>query len=266
MEEFPPVQEPAPDASHRPAMSFAARLLNVFAIPGEVFEGVKTSRISIANWLVPALLSAVVGMVSVMVAVSQPALQEKLRDFVGQQTKVLQQQVKDGQLEQAEADSALVVLRTLIEPATLRTLGGAAAAVFSVGRVFWWALLLWLLARAFLKVRVDYLKALEVSGLGLMITVLGGVVTLLLMVNLPKLFATTDLALAVTDFDPRRASYLLLGAANLFSLWLVGVLAVGLARLAGVPFMRAAWLVFAAWVIQESFLVLVAGVLGQFAL
>jgi hypothetical protein len=266
MEELPPVQESAPDAPHRPAMSFAARLLNVFAVPGEVFEGVKTNRISIANWLVPALLLAAVGMVSVTVAVSQPALHEQLRESSGKLAKVLQQQVNEGKLEQADADSALVAWRALTDPVTLRTMGAAAVAVFNVGRVFWWALLLWLLARAFLRVRVDYLKALEVSGLGLMISVLGGVVTLLLMVNLPKLFATTDLVLAASNFDPRGANHLLLGVANLFSLWLVGVLSVGLARLTGVPFIRAAWLVFAAWVIQESFLVLVGGVLGQFAL
>ena len=117
-----------------------------------------------------------------------------------------------------------------------------------------------------MKARFGYIKTLEVSGLGLMISVLGAVVTLLLTVNLAKVFATPSLALVVSDFDAQRKSHLLLGAANVFSFWLVGVLSVGLARLAGVPFLRAAWLVFAAWVIQESFLVLLGGVLGQFAL
>lgn len=247
-------------------MSLAARLLNVFAIPGEVFEGVKISPAAIGNWLVPALLLAAVWGALVALAVSQPALHEKLREQVNQQARAMQQQVQAGKLEQADVDHALGVLRGLTTPALLRTLGGAGAAAFSVGQVFWWALLLWVLSRAFLKVRIAYLKALEVAGLGLMIGVLGGVVRLLLMVNLPKLFATTDLVLAVSEFDPSRKGYLVLGIANLFSMWLVGVLAVGLARLTGVPFMRAAWLVFAAWVIQESFLVLVAGVLGQFAL
>ena len=57
----------------------------------------------------------------------------------------------------------------------------------------------------------------------------------------------------------------MLGAANVFSFWLLGVLAVGLAKLAGVPFLRAAWFVFAAWAIQQSLLMLGAGVLVQFA-
>ena len=153
-----------------------------------------------------------------------------------------------------------------LQPATLKVLGGMAAALVGVARVFWWAFVLWLLGRLFLKVRFGYLKTLEVAGLGLMISVLGAMVMLLLMVNLPRLFATPSLALAVSDFDASRKSHLLLGAANVFSFWLVGVLSVGLAKLAGVPFLRAAWFVFAAWLIQESFLMLVAGVLGQFTL
>jgi hypothetical protein len=96
--------------------------------------------------------------------------------------------------------------------------------------------------------------------------VLGTIVTLLLMVNLPSLFATPNLAVAVSDLDAIRKSPLLLVASNVFAFWLIGVFSVGLAKLASVPFIRAAWLVFAAWLIQESIFVLLAGVFGQFAL
>jgi hypothetical protein len=145
-------------------------------------------------------------------------------------------------------------------------LGSVAAVLIALVRVFWWASILWLLGRLFLKVRFGYLKALEVAGLALMISVLGWIVRLLLLVNVSKLFATPGLALGTGDFDPARQSLLLLGAANVFSFWLIGVLSVGLAKLAGVPFLRAAWFVFAFWVIQESCLMLLGGALGQFAL
>ena len=61
MEEPLPVLDSPPEAPPPPAISLAARLLNVFAIPGEVFAGVRASRISIGNWLVPTLLLVVVG-------------------------------------------------------------------------------------------------------------------------------------------------------------------------------------------------------------
>ena len=147
----------------------------------------------------------------------------------------------------------MAFVQAVTAPRTFKTLVSLAAAVAVVARVFWWAFILWLLARLFLKIQLGYSKALEVAGLGLMITVLGTIVTLLLMVNLPSLFATPNLASAISDLDAVRKSPLLLGAANVFAFWLIGVLSVGLAKLAGVPVPRAAWFVFAAWLIQESF-------------
>ena len=257
--------ESPPDAPKPPAMSFAARLLNVFAMPGEVFAGVKASRVCVSNWFVPALLSAMVGVLTAVVIVSQPSLQKQMRDRIEEQAKTLERQVKAGKIKQADADKTVAFTRALTQPAVLKVLGGTAAARAGVARVFWGAFILWVLGRRFLRGRVGYIKALEVAGLALMISVLGAAVTLLLMLNLSNLFAAPGLALVVSDFDAHRKSPLLLGAVNVFSLWLVGVLSVGLSKLADVPFMRAAWFVFAAWILQECFLVLLAGVLGQFA-
>jgi hypothetical protein len=255
-----------PEAPPPPAMSFAARLLNVFAIPGEVFETVRASRSCVWNWLLPSLLLALVGGFTIIVLFSQPSIQTQVRELGEQQAKALEQQVKAGKVTQAEANQAMAVTRWFTDPATLKTLGGSAAVLFGVVRVFWWAFILWLVGRVFLKAQFGYPKALEVAGLALMISVLGGVVVLALTINLTKVFSTPGLALVAPDFEATRKSNLMLGAANVFSFWLVGVLAVGLARLARVPFLRAAWFVFALWVIQESLLGLVAGALGQFGL
>jgi hypothetical protein len=270
MEEPLPVQESLPnarpDAPPPPAMSFAARLLNVFAIPGEVFETVRVNRFCVANWLLPALLLAVVGVLTVIVVFSQPSIQKQVRELGDQQAKAVEQQVKAGKVTQADADQVQAITRSIANPATLKIAGSMAAVVIGVARVFWWAFILWLVGRMFLKVQFGYLKTLEVAGLALMISVLGGVVALALTVNLTKVLATPSLALVAPDFETTRKSYLMLGAANVFSFWLVGVLSVGLARLARVPFLRAAWFVFAIWVIQESLLSLVGGALGQFRL
>ena len=66
--------------------------------------------------------------------------------------------------------------------------------------------------------------------------------------------------------DALRKSPLLLGVINVFAFWLIGVLGVGLARLARVPFLRAAWFVLAFWIIQESIVILLGGAVGLFGL
>jgi hypothetical protein len=266
MEEPLPVPESPPDAPLPPAMSLVARLLNVFAIPGEVFAVVKASRRSSGNWVLPMLLSAIISALTGIAIASQPALQKQMRERFDQQVKVLEQQVQAGKVKQADADRTVALTRAVIAPPTLKVLFGTVAAGLGAVRVFWWALVLWLIGRMFLKVRLDYLKALEVSGLALMIGVLGLLVTLLLMMNLPKMFAAPGLGPVVSDFDALRKSPLLLGVINVFSFWLIGVLGVGLAKLARVPFLRAAWFVLAFWIVQESIALLLGGVLGQFAL
>lgn len=250
-----PTPEPQPPPK-RPPMTFAARLLNVFAIPGEVFEEIKTGPAKVSNWLVPVLLSAVVGTISVWIAFSQPAIQQQLRE---QQARMLDQQVKAGSLSQADADKLLGVLEKAQAPVM-----AAGVALVSFLRVFWWALVLWGLGRWFFKVRFAYSKAVEVAGLAIMIGVLGTVVSLLLTVNLARLVATPSLALAVHDFDATRKSHVFLGAANVFAFWQISVLAVGLGKLAGLPFVRAVMVVLACWLLQESLLIMLG--FGQLAL
>lgn len=266
MEEPLLIPEPLPEVPPPPAMPLAARLLNVFAIPGAVFADVRACRGSAANWIVPALLLGLAGMLTAMAVLSQPDFQQQMNKRFAEQAQALEQQVKAGKIKPAEAERLRAFTRTFARPEVLRSLGGTMAFGFGVVRVFWWALVLWLLGRAFLKIHVNYLKALEVAGLALMISVLGSVVSLLLMVNLPRLFSTQDWSQAVSDFNPSHKNYLLLGTANIFALWLVCVLSVGLARLADVPFRRAMWFVFAAWLIQQLCLVTLQGVTGQFML
>jgi len=59
MQETPPALPPELPASQPPTTSLAARLMNVFAVPGEVFDEVKASAHSAGNWLLPALVGSV---------------------------------------------------------------------------------------------------------------------------------------------------------------------------------------------------------------
>jgi hypothetical protein len=261
MEQPPPTPELQVESAPEPSMSLAARLLNVFAVPGDVFAEVKLARASISNWLVPTLCSAVVGVLSAIIIFSQPSVVQQLRE---QQAKAMDAQVQKGKLTQEQADQALKMMERFTGPTMLKIFGGGGAIVASFIHVVWWGFVLWLLSKWFLKVSVGFPKALEVAGLAMMINVLGAIVAMLLIVNLGRVGATPSLALAVNDFDATRKSHLFLGAANVFYFWLVGVMSVGLAKLAAVPFLRAAWLVLTYWILQQSFFILVG--MGQFAL
>lgn len=261
MEQPPSTPEVTPEVAQNPSMSLPARLLNVFAVPGEVFSEIKAGPPTTSNWLVPALCSAVIGAIAAFIIFSQPAVIQQLRD---QQAKVMDQQVKAGKMTQAQADQALAVMEKVTGPTLMKLIGGVGAVIVSFLHVVWWGFVLWLLSRWLLKVQIEFPKALEVVGLAMMIGVLGAIVGMLLIVNLGRMGATPSLALMVNDFDATRKSHLFMGAANVFYFWQVGVTAVGLSKLAEVPFVRALWVLLAFWLLQESFFIMVG--MGQFAL
>ncbi|MDE3067521.1 MAG: YIP1 family protein [Verrucomicrobiota bacterium] len=227
--------------------------MNIFVTPGEVFEEVKGRPPVTANWLAPALILALVGVISALVVYSQPGVIQAIHE---QQTRAFDQQVSAGKMTREQADQAMAAAEKFSGPGMLKVLVSFGAVFGSFIRVFWWAFILWLLGIVFLKARLNYLKVLEVAGLALMIGALGAVVTMLLTVILGRP-AAPSLALLIGQFDPKNKLHLLLGVANLFTFWLLGVLACGLARLSGAAFARSLAVVGGCWLAWQLFLVFV---------
>lgn len=261
MEEIPPtVEAPPPVPPPPPASSLFSRLFNVFAAPGEVFDEVKATPTTVVNWIVPALIAGLVGVVATFLMFSQPTIQRQMRE---QQERAMEQQVKAGKMTQQQADQAMEAIQKFSGP-MMKIFGSIAAVVVSFVRLFWWGLVLWLIARWFLKSPLAYLKAVELAGLSSMIVVLGGIVSLLLMVILGRMIATPSLALLLSEFDATNKQHYLLGAVNVFNFWMVAVMGIGLARLTGGSFGRATLFVAVYWVAMS--LALIAIGMGNFAL
>ena len=261
MDPVQPNPEPQPVASPAPANSLPGRLLNVIAAPGELFEEIKVAPASAANWLVPVLLFAVIGVISVCIMFAQPAIQQAIHD---QQVKAFDKRVQQGKMTQAQEDQALQVMDKFMGPKMLAVFGSLGIVTNSFISVFWWALVLWLCGRWLLKARFDYLKAVEVAGLSSVIMTLGMVIGTLLCVIVGRLNAGPSLALLVNDFDLSNRAHLLLGAANAIYFWHTAVLAIALAKLSGASTAKAMLVIFAYWVLIE--LLLIAVGLGQWTL
>jgi Yip1 domain len=261
METTAPTPEPQAAMPQPPATSLAGKLFNIIAAPGEVFSEITAAPARTANWLVPVLIYAVIGVISVCIMFAQPAIQQTIHD---QQVKALDQRVQQGKMTQAQEDQAIQVMDKFMGPTMLAAFGSAAMVMYSFASIFWWALVLWLLGRWFLKSRLGYLKLVEVAGLASVILVLGIIVATLLAVILGRLYGGPSLGLLVSDFDPTKRVHLLLGAANVVYFWHTAVLGVGLAHLSGRSTAKAVMVVFTYWVAAEFLLIAVG--LGQWTL
>ena len=254
------MQEPAPEAAPAPGLSLGGRLLNVFATPGEVFQDMKARSASTANWLVPTLILIVVSWTSAAVIFSQDSIKHQLSEITDQ---AIQKQVEKGRLNEQQAEQA----RAMGEKwAVISSKIGAGLhpVIVGFGGPFFWGLILWLVGAKALKGNFPYMKAVEVVGLANMIGVLEVVVKTLLIVGLGNLYAAPGLVLLVKEFDPQNTLHSLLAMVNGMTFWLLAVRAIGLARLSGASFAKAALWVFGIWVAYMGFL-LGLGALAQAA-
>ena len=133
-----------PDAAPASSSSLLSRLFNVFATPGDVFDEVKAGKSSTANWLVPVLLSCVVGVVFVCVAFSQPAIQQQMRE---QQDKQFEKMVEAGKMSSADAERARAGLEAM-GMTIIKISGSVGAVLASFAWLFFMALVLWMLGTA----------------------------------------------------------------------------------------------------------------------
>ena len=247
-----PEQTPNPSVNpDMPPMSLGARLANVFAVPGDVFETVKAGSPSLANWLVPLLLSCLVGVVHTTLIFSQDVTLHQIQEL---QERSIQQKLE--KLPKADAEKTREMMERFLSPAFLKITGSVGAVAWASLSLLLTALFLWLVGTRMLKGFFTLKQAVEVCGLASMIGVLGSVVSTLLVMGMGNILLTPGPALLVSDFDVKNKLHLVLASMNVMTLWYLGVLTVGLARLSAASCKEAALWVFVPWAIYRASLIL----------
>jgi len=241
---------PLPEAPP-PTMSLGGRLLNVFATPGDAFQEVKSAGASTANWLVPALILIVVSWVAAWLIFSQDSIKHQLSEATDQ---AIQKQAEQRHMSVQDADR-LREAAAKWGPMGRVVVASGLPLLVGFGSPFVWGLFLWLVGTKAFKADFAYMKAVEVVGLGNMISVLDAIVKTLLIVGLGNLYAAPSVALLVQEFDPQNTVHSLLALANVMTFWLLAVRALGLARLSGASFTKAALWVLGIWAAYTGFFV-----------
>jgi len=239
------VEPDVPSTVPGSVMSLPARLLNVYATPSDVFESIKGAELCVWNWLLPVLLSCVVGIVYALVVFAQPNVQQQIRE---KQDEQLQKLVDSGKLTAADVDAQRARMDQ-IGLTVVKVAGGTGAVLVSFGAVFVLAAVLKVLASLMLKRSIEYMKLVEVAGLAGMIGLLGTIVQMLLVVMMGSVYVSVGPVLLISEFDPQNRWHLLLLSVNLMTFWYLAVLGIGLGKLAEASFWKATWPLVALWVL-----------------
>ena len=251
MEEANTAQTPSDEPSE---MSFTDKLMNIFSAPGELFESVAKSEKKTSNWSVPLILTVLVGVIFVMVAFSQAPIQDQMRD---QSEKSIQKRVAEGKMTQDQADQA--ISRNPAQPGSplFMIFGSVGVVIFTAAMLFGFALAFWLVGKWVFKASASYGKVVEVVGLSMYVSVLGSIITLLLVVAMGSLYATPSLALALSNFDPDNKLDKLLAAINVVTFWYLAVVSIGLGKIFSVSTTKALAAVGVLWCVWTAGSVLI---------
>jgi len=244
---------PVPEESS--AMSFSDKLMNVFSAPGELFENVAKNEKQTSNWSVPLILTMIVSVIFVLVAFSKAPIQDQMKD---QTEKTIQKKVAEGKMTQEQADMALTKNSAQPGSPLFMIFGSIGAAVVTAVILFGFALAFWLMGKWVFKATAAYGKVLEVVGLSMYISVLGSIITLLLVVAMGSLYATPSLALVVSQYDPTNTLHKLLSSISVFTFWFLIVISIGLGKIFSVSTGKALAGVGVLWVLFTAASVLLS--------
>jgi hypothetical protein len=237
-EHHPPTEEVTP-------MSFSDKLINVFASPGELFDNVRRTEKTASNWVIPMLLLMVVTIAVGQIIVHNPSLSDQLGETI---KKGIEKNVQEGKMTQERADQAY---EQFARP------GALMFTIFQIGGIiivtpivfFLLGLVYWLIGKWALKASAPYMKAVEVVGLSSYISILATIITILLMLAMDSLHASPSLAIFVSGFDMENKLHLALAQVNIFTIWGLVVVGIGLAKLYQRDITRILVILFALWIL-----------------
>jgi Yip1-like protein len=228
------------------ASSFMTRATNVFAAPSELYGEVATVPVQSTSWVLPFLFSIILVIVATYAVYNNPSLRQQIWDM---QEMAMKKQVEKGNMTQGQMEQRLDQMQNS-GPAMFMVFGAGLGSIGLAFVVFGSTLALWLIVKLAYKSPAGYSKILEIFGLSMMIGIVGSIITLVTMNLMNSMYATPGPALAmVGSFDPMNTTHKLLAALNVFTIWQVVVLGVGIAKVSGKSLGTGIGLTLALWAV-----------------
>ena len=243
------MEEQAPSA---PTISLSDIIVNIFASPAEAYEGIRTSPTRASVWVVPLLLTFVLSIGAIWMTFTNESIRSQI---VEQQRERLQEQVQAGKIPQERADQMLDGMEK--GSGMMIAFGIVGAGIMICITLFVGALFLWLIGKLALKAEAGYGKYLELWGTSMWIGMLGAIVTVLLLMAFNSMYASPSAALAVLgNYSPKNSLHRLLTSLNIFSIWQMIVVGIGLSKFSGKSIgtgIGVSFALWAAWVLISVF-------------
>lgn len=204
----------APVVSPQPLSGLWARIINVFVNPQKTFQAVKVKP----DWLVPVLIFAAVMGLFGYIQMTDPGLVQAAKTLTMDKLegKNLTAEQIDAALAMGDKFRVFTPIQSVLFPLLMFVVIGAGVWLF--------------IGNTLLGARARYGQMVSVTAYTLLITALGMLIKLPVMLSTSNLFVHFSLATFMPDSSRETFLYkFLMSATDLFSIWAMAVLSIGIA-------------------------------------
>lgn len=224
-------------------------IVGVFTEPSNTYEAIAQTK-DTYYWLYPILICVVLGLISAFIGQSDKQL---FGDMMDKQKKKMHEkmdeQVKAGKMTQDQANQQIEQTEKFMDPNgiffKLMAYVGA-----SVGIVIFFILcsLLYFLGLKIFKSPAGFGDAMNVVGLGMLISSIGGLLAMVLSVVMGH-FVSVGAGLVLKEDAVGEKMYKLATSLDIFAIWEHVIFAIGLSKIGRISMGQSYGLVFGLWII-----------------
>ena len=221
----------------------------IFTEPGNTFSIIAASAKQ-HYWVLPVIIFIVVNLISAFLFFSDEQLVTKVMDKQLQKVEQrMEENVKSGKMTQEEADVALEQTEKFMNPKSVFFLITGYGSGVVLPFILMFALsLVYLIALKILKADFDYVNILNVIGLSFIILAIGKILDVVISI-LTGDINTISLGLLFNEGSVGESLYKLMSSLDVFVIWFLILVAIGLSKISGIKSSVSYILVFGIWIV-----------------
>lgn len=258
-----PMEENTPEIKQPDNIGLSDAATGVITEPGTTFEEVRSST-KRNYWVAPVIIYAVITVIASFLVMNDEELyseiQSKQREAM---TRRLEERVKEGKMTKEEMDQTIEQTEKFFSKSNplFFVLGLISPVTFIFISLFLRGLILWGVLKIF-KGAASYMLVICVLGLASIIDSIQAMVNTAMSILMGKLNANIGPALLFSAETVGKQLNMFLGHFDIFSIWYLIIIGLGLARISGLknsqtmPVVFGLWLI---WIAATTFLALPFG-------
>jgi hypothetical protein len=233
-------------------LSKSEAITGVITAPSDTFETIAVSP-KTNYWILPTLIFMVASLIGAFLFMNDTELITKTMDKrKAEIQKGLDEKVKSGDLTQEQANQQMEATEAFIDPnGWFVKVTGYGANIISPFFLLFFMSVLILIIMKIMRSTISFYNILNVVGLSLIIFAISSVVTSIISVLMGDL-QTLGPGLILNESMVGAKTYAILSGIDVFSIWAIAVIAIGLSKIGKVSFSSIAITLYVVWLVLTS--------------